>query len=306
MNYSFKNAWRILPLAFLCIFFFCIFPAHVVALSDDECVFYDSPIKDECPEGGCRSLKSTKYNIYCEIMPLFYDEENNRQVTESYNTFGVDICTKDLWEEALSEEAEEKFLDIYSDKGATRVVLNGPRLWVVDEIDTLYNEVPECASETYGKKVFSYVNGLQAGLGGQIEYGPDDTDIFIENEEPYSEYTVQRWTRWTYKAGTMVHELTNTNCDCKPEEPDVYIMQAIDPTQMIWTDGLPDPLQYNLLHLGERLDLPDDNWEYGSRILEEDYCLEAYGDALVIHDNLGSGYQKRTNLGREACSKKRI
>lgn len=295
MNDSFKNAWRTLSLACLCIVFLWIFPAQV-ALSDDGYVCYHSAIvPEEVENENITYTQSVRNQQFCEIMPLFNDEYNKRQVTESYSTFLTDTCEEYLWDEALSDETKAKFLAKYSYYGATDVILNGPRLWVLDEIENLFDEMPECTVENYGKK-FSYVDGLQSQLGAQIQYRSEDKEIFeSENEPPYSEKIVRRWTRWTYKAGNMVYELTNTNSAGKTGVPDVYIMQTIDLTKLNSPNELP--------YLVTKLETLPPGWAYSIRELKEDYCLEAHGDAVVIHDDMGSGYQRRTNLGRVACAK---
>ncbi|NEO87521.1 MAG: hypothetical protein F6J87_25155 [Spirulina sp. SIO3F2] len=318
MNYSFKNAWQALLLACFCIVCFCLSPAYG-ALADEgnynhAYIYhaYDSPIVDEPSHDSPITSDSVRNTMYCEIMPLFYDKRSHednisddREVTESYNTYPDHDCDLELWEdEDLRAESKREFLDTYSGEGeledkALDVILNGPRLWVLDKIDSPKNGVPQCIQEVSGKE-FSYLEGVPAALGAQIEYMVGDPIIFASpNEPPYFEQTVRRWTKWTWtykednpnSIDNMVYELVHHNSG-DPGEDDVYIMQSIDLNQVASPGELPD-----LVDNPDFILPPDGNWEYRVRQLSgEDYELEANGNAVVIHDSLGNGYQRTTHL----------
>jgi len=196
---------------------------------------------------------------YCEIVPIFRSGVTLH--VEVYNTIDLNECPADLWD-ALDQDA---LIEAYD---AMDVKMNGPRYWVL-------NEIEDDGATADGKTAdFGGIEmKLRAVLETKLWEGAVGGKFYTENE-------VQRTTTFTYYADNMVYELTS------PED-DVYRMQSysqiVDPTLTI------DDLET----LGERLELPE-GWRYQARLLTEASELKADGLAYVINDELGNSYQKVT------------
>ncbi|MBB1250741.1 hypothetical protein [Rhizobium sp. G21] len=96
----------------------------------------------------------------------------------------------------------------------------------------------------------------------------------------YQPTDVMRETVWLFAAGKPVFELIDP-------KGQVYMMQSyaqiVDPALTL----------ADLPGLRERLKLPK-GWTYSTRVLAEDYKLEAKGVAHVLQDELQNTYQRRT------------
>jgi hypothetical protein len=192
---------------------------------------------------------------YCEVIVAFRSGFKAR--LEVYNTFGLNDCPGDLWDE-LDEDALAEELD------AKTVRFNGPRYWVVNSVES--GEDGDSKTVDFGgiEMALSAVVTMK-GRGGQ---------------EPYSENTVER-TRsatFTYLAGNEIYELTSP-------EGDVYRMQSysqvVDPSLAI----------DDLKSLGDRLDLPE-GWTFQARVLTEDSKLMAEEESYVVTDDFKNAYQR--------------
>jgi hypothetical protein len=192
---------------------------------------------------------------YCEIIPVA--RSGFHLVATVYNTLGLNDCPPALWDKITEAEMKKRF-------GAIRVLLNGPRHFVMDKIvaggDT-------AAGET-----------IEAGGLKLTERASIDLSIFGMRTEPYQERTIDRDTRYVFEAGKPVFLLV---------APDGkrYAMQAY--AQMI-----DKSLSYDdLPGLGARLKLPS-GWRYEVMVPKSDLVLGANGQAIIVQDNLDDTYQK--------------
>ena len=173
------------------------------------------------------------------------------------------IVYNDLNDVLTDEEFDALDLDAIKDQtGASFVIPNGRRYWVLDKIES-YRVTP------------------RRKLGGHEFLIPAVVNLSIWDilsRQPYRPTTVERDTIYTYFAGSKVYRLI---------DPDgkVYTMQsatrAIAPDQTI--DKLDD--------LGERLKLPE-GWQYRVDVLDEDLVLESGGQTQVLQDDFQNTYQR--------------
>lgn len=201
-----------------------------------------------------RDLRDVRY---CEIIPTYRRGINLR--TEVYNTLGLNDCPAEAWA-ALDAES------LKAELGAVNVSLNGPRYWVLNELHAVGGVTVSGGNMTFGEVEMTLRAVIDTRIGGNLV-----------GSTFYTPNTVNRDTRYIYKAGARVYELVDSNGA-------VYIMQSYaqiaDPELTI--DGLTD--------LGARLTLPD-GWEYRSRVLEETLIVASGGQATVINDDFYNSYQ---------------
>lgn len=196
---------------------------------------------------------------YAEIIPVF--KKGTKLYMEVYNTVGSNELPQELWEKLNVEEMMKEY-------GAKKVILNGPRYWVINQLDA--------RGETESGKVVNF-GGIEMTLRATIE-----SSIFGGGlgGKLYEENEIQRETTYYFWKDNMVYELTSP-------KGEVYRMQSYaqikDPSLTI------DKLE----NLGERLTLPE-GWSYNARKLTEKSTMKANGIAYVINDNLGNSYQKVT------------
>lgn len=203
------------------------------------------------------NVKDKRDLRYGEIIPVF--SKGAKLYVEVYNTMGSNELPQELWEKLDDDEMAKTY-------GAKKVILNGPRYWVLNEIvganQTAEGKVADFGGIEMTQRAVLYSNIFSGTVGGKT----------------YKENIVNRSTTYEYWKGNMVYELT-------APDGSVYRMQSysqqIDPTLTI------DDLET----LGSRLKLPE-GWKYSARILEEDSFLKANGEAFVINDDFGSSYQK--------------
>ena len=194
---------------------------------------------------------------YGEIIPVF--SKGAKLYVEVYNTMGSNELPQELWEKLDADEMAKTY-------DATKVILNGPRYWVLNEIaganQTAEGKVADFEGIEMTQRAVLYSNIFSGTVGGKT----------------YKENVVNRSTTYEYWKGNMVYELI-------APDGSVYRMQSysqqIDPTLTI------DDLET----LGSRLKLPK-GWKYSAKVLKEDSILKANGEAFVINDDLGNSYQK--------------
>ena len=169
----------------------------------------------------------------------------------------MSTCPVDQWEALDAGE-------IATERGAVAALLNGPRYWTLDSIDT---DLRAGAPET----TFGEIGMFQAAtldLGDQV---PSQT--------PYTERPVARDTVFGFDEGRKVYELTAPGGA-------TYVMQAR--SQIVD----PDITEEDLDALGDRLDLPT-GWTYQVRTLDAPLDVRSTkGVAIVVQDELQNTYQR--------------
>ncbi|MGL4648572.1 MAG: hypothetical protein ACRC1H_04125 [Caldilineaceae bacterium] len=202
--------------------------------------------------GTAQDLRNLRY---CELIPVM---RNGVTFTATvYNTLGLNDCPDDVWT-AITEDRAKAFF------GATHVVRNGPRHWVLDGI---LADGSTAAGETIT------IMGLAMTARATLELSLADL-----RPSPYKERTINRSTQWLYGAGKPMFIL---------ESPDGarYAMQSfaliVDKT-----------LTYgDLPQLGARLQVPA-GWRYTVVLPATDLAFTAQGRAIVIQDELQNTYQR--------------
>ncbi|MFN8160550.1 MAG: hypothetical protein U0R52_05830 [Solirubrobacterales bacterium] len=189
---------------------------------------------------------------YCEI---FVVRGSLPKVTvEVWNTIGFNRCPSKWWN---SLDAA----GLAGELGASTVLFNGPRHWVID------------SATGHAEKVRSF-HGQRLGRVASIPIG-SAADLV---PKLYSERVIERRNTWSWKRGRAVFELVSP-CGVR------YIMQSYsqikDPKLRI--GGLPA--------LGDRLDLPE-GWRFVTRRLKRDYDLVSNGKARILQDDLLNTYQR--------------
>jgi hypothetical protein len=191
---------------------------------------------------------------YCEIITVV--RSGFHFLATVYNTLGLNDCPAALWDKITEAEMKKQF-------GAVKVLLNGPRHFVMDKI------IAEGSTAT-GKTIDA--GGLQLTQRASI-----DLDIFGMRSEPYRERSIARETRYVFEAGKPVFVLVST-------EGKRYAMQA-------YAQMRDKALSYaDLPNLGTRLKLPD-GWRYEVMTPKEDLVLGAKGEAVIVQDDLDDTYQ---------------
>ena len=192
---------------------------------------------------------------YCELIVMKRDGISLQ--TTVYNTLGQNDCPADAWEAITASAAETQF-------DALKVVLNGPRYWVLDGI---------LASGATAEGETVTVGGL-----GFTARAVLDLSLFDLRSKPYQERAVNRTTQWIYSAGKPMFLL---------QGPDgsKYAMQSyaqiVDKTQTY----------DDLASLADRLTLPA-GWSFAVSVPDADMTYPAAGQAIVVQDDLDNTYQK--------------
>lgn len=217
----------------------------------------------DCSGSAVTNLRNARY---CEVLPVTVDKGTHTQTMWVYNTICLNDCPSDEWNALTSEEVVKEYKQENPDTVAAK--LNGPRYWVMDRL--------EGSGVTTTGQEFTF-GGIEMALRAQLHSTVKEA---IVEDRPWVPHQVDRETRYTYKAGELVYELSS---------PDgaIYIMQSYsqqkDPTLTI--DQLP--------FLGPKLTFPTPDWSYKSYPLEQDYVLITTGVAFVIQDNFLNTYQQR-------------
>jgi hypothetical protein len=192
---------------------------------------------------------------YCEIIPVV--RHGIRFVATVYNTLGLNDCPPAVWDKITEAAMKKRF-------GALKVVLNGPRHFVMDAIAA---EGDTASGATID------AGGLALTARATIKVGLSDL-----RSKPYRERTIERETRYVFRAGQAVFLLVR---------PDGgrYAMQS-------YAQIVDKSLGYaDLPKLGDRLKLPA-GWRYETMTPDTDLMLGAQGKATVVQDDLDNTYQK--------------
>jgi hypothetical protein len=170
-----------------------------------------------------------------------------------YNSYPLNDCPADLWS-ALDAKA------IATENGAATALLNGPRYWLMNEIEKV----------TQAPRIVKNFGGIDMLLQAQVL-------LSAMNPAPYTANQVHRHTVFTYDAGEEVYEL---------QDPALrrWVMQT-------WSQIVDPNLSRSDLHgLGERLNLPD-GWKYQARTLTEPLRIDTTTHAAqVLQDDLTNSY----------------
>jgi hypothetical protein len=170
-----------------------------------------------------------------------------------YNSFGLNDCPAELWS-ALDAQA------IAAENGAATVLLNGPRYWLMNEIE----------KTTQGPRIIKNFGGIDMVLQAQ-------TLLSGMNPAPYTANQVHRHTVFTFDAGEEVYEL---------HDPALrrWVMQT-------WSQIVdPNLSRADLARLGERLNLPE-GWNYQTRTLTSPLRIDTTTHAAqVLQDDLTNSY----------------
>ena len=228
-----------------------LFPFLVIALLLNVGMVSAQPIFE-------KSVTNLRNQRYCEVL---YGKRNFLKLeVKVFNTQGLNLCPEERWQE-LSKDAIAKQFD------ASIVVLNGPRYWMMDEI--------QAAGATVNNVKTSF-GGIEMNLRATVEIGLLKQ---ILGDKRFTPNQITRTTNFVYKAGSPIYELTSP-------AGEIYVMQSY--SQIV----NPTLRMKDLSVLGEQLKLPA-GWKYQSRILEQDLSLVANGVAYVLQDNLSNSYQRR-------------
>lgn len=216
----------------------------------------------QTPTQGTPTYEKTIANLrnqrYCEV--LIGKRDWLKLEVRVFNTQGLNLCPEAQWK-ALTKESIAKSYD------ASFVLLNGPRYWMMDEIQASGNTVNDV------KKMFG---GIEMNLRATVKLSLLKQLMGSKN---YTANEVARTTNFIYRAGSTIYELTS------PVD-EVYVMQSY--AQIV----NPNLNMKDLPVLSEQLKLPA-GWTYRSRVLDQDLSLVANGIAYVLQDNLSNSYQRR-------------
>src|SRR5262245_8368191 len=218
----------------------------------DSCETGEEEIDDPADHPSERHRSGIFNARYCEVLEL-HGLPPDATVTV-WNSLGLNDCPGDQW---LALEATA----LAQELGATAVILNGPRYFLMDAVTAVTGPVRS-------------FHGIQMRRAATIEIrDPSGLD-----PTPYTERTIMRSNDWTWNRGSTVYELSAPSGA-------TYAMQSYaqirDPGLTL--DDLPD--------LGNRLSLPD-GWRYSARRLRRELTLRAQGSATVVQDDLLDTYQR--------------
>jgi hypothetical protein len=213
-------------------------------------------------QAGTQTLDTSKHLIdgirdarYCEIIPVV---RHGLHLTATvYNTLGLNDCPQALWDKQSERALQKRF-------GALKVVLNGPRHFVMDAISA--------AGDTAAGKTID-ADGLALTARATLT-----ASLLGLRPKPYTERTIDRETRYVFRANQPVFILV------RPDGAR-YAMQS-------YAQIIDKSLSYaDLPELGGKLKLPA-GWRYDVMKPDADLVLGAQGKATVVQDDLENTYQK--------------
>ena len=205
-----------------------------------------------------KSVSNLRNQRYCEV--LVGKRDWLKLEVKVFNTQGLNLCPEGQWQ-ALTKESVAKAFD------ASFVLLNGPRYWMMDEIQAAGNTVND-VKQSFG--------GIEMNLRATIQLSLLKQ---LMGSKQYTPNEITRTTNFIYKAGGTVYELISP-------AGDIYVMQSY--SQIV----NPSLSEKDLPNLNQQLKLPT-GWAYRSRVLDQDLSLIANGIAYVLQDNLSNSYQRR-------------
>ena len=187
---------------------------------------------------------------YGEVLLVEVGESGPRATV--YNSFPLNDCPAELWS-ALDPQA------IAAENGAVAALLNGPRYWLMNDIE----KQPQ---------------GPQEKTFGGIEMIKQATvELSSMNPAPYSVNKVSRHTVFVFNAGEKIYQLI---------DPDGrrWVMQTFSEI------ADPNLSRADLPGLAGRLKLPE-GWTYQPRVLDETLRVDTTTrPAHVTQDDLTNSY----------------
>jgi hypothetical protein len=218
----------------------------------------DTPTTDAAPSDGDTGATGATGDAAADVRGRRYCEVLLGTVTggsvhvQVDNTQGLSDCPQDAWSKLDTAAIE-------ADTGATVVVLNGPRYWMIDSFadSTLIDPTPR----SFG--------GIPMRQAGAIDVALADVPAL---QKAYSLHTIARETQFVFFAGKSVFELLDASGH-------VYTMQSYS-VQKVATQT-----ESTLPTLGASLMLPA-GWTYRTRTLTADLAVKAVnGKATVVQDD---------------------
>jgi hypothetical protein len=203
---------------------------------------------------------------YCEILVL--RGAPPKATVTVWNTIGLNKCPGKWWQRFDSAALAHEL-------GATFVVLNGPRHFLMDSATATTGRVRSFHGQRM-RKVATIAIHSNAELA----------------QTGYTDRTIHRTNTWVWNAGRTVFELIAPGGD-------VYVMQSYA--------QIKDPklTLRKLPSLGKRLKLPL-GWRYRVRRLRRPLALGARGHATVLQDDLQDTYQLARVVGHGKRAKHRV
>jgi hypothetical protein len=202
-------------------------------------------------------LKGLHDARYCEILELRGAPPAGK--VNVYNTIGLNACPPAQWMFDAPSLAQEL--------GATLVVLNGPRHFLMDTVQG-----------TAGPR--RDFHGLGMRKVATIPIRTAD-DLLVK---PFTDRVITRDNVWRFARGRRVFELVAPGGD-------TYVMQSYSQIKD------PSLTLRKLRSLGPRVGLPE-GWRYRTRVLHEPLALAANGSATITQDDLGNTYQLASTVRR--------
>ena len=190
---------------------------------------------------------------YCEV--LLVNITNGSGSGDVYNSFPMNECPEAQWTD-LDAGA------IAGETGASLAVLNGPRYWLMDNIEN-YGP-PDTDERDFG--------GIAMTKRATVDIGP-----IADALTRYKTRAVSRSVVFSFDRGTTIYELTAA-------DGSVYVMQS-------WSQQTDPALtEENLAEIGPQLTLPAD-WSFSSRTLTKPLVVDTRdAPAQVLQDDLGNSY----------------
>lgn len=221
--------------------------------------------KPDCQDSVVSNLRDVRY---CEVIPVVVDKDTQTQTLWIYNTLCCNDCPSNEWEALTWQQATIDFKQENPTYDAAYAILNGPRHWVMDQLEG-------SGASTGGPTCI--FGGIEMTYRGKI--ASKGVEAIVE-DKPWVPHQVQRQTVYTYNVGEYVYEL-------KTPEDDIYIMQSysqqVDPSLTI----------DQLSSLGPKLTFPTPGWRYTAHRLEQQFVLTTTSVATVMQDNFKNTYQRR-------------
>lgn len=189
---------------------------------------------------------------YCEIV-----YSKNYMDFNVYSSNNTHTCPHAWWK-GMNEGSVKK------DTNAQYVFLNGPRVWVVDDI---VNHQPS-------KMPVSQFKGKPLHLVGSFHA---DFQSLLRNHGPYTDYKINRGQTFSVHKGREVVELINP-------QGKVYLLHSLSLKKRSQS-----PAQ--IAQLKQHLSLPK-GWTFKSGNLSNDYRLSPSGNEIhIVQDEYDNTYQ---------------